>query len=116
MKVYSQELREHAVGAVRRGQKRVEVAATFGISVASLDRWLRQEREQGHLELQRRGRRSFAVPLEQREALEEQLRAVPDATLEQHRQQWRQATGGQVSVSTLWRTFGTLGYSRKKRA
>ncbi len=116
MKVYSQELREHAVGAVKRGQKRLNVAATFGLSVATLDRWLRQEREQGHVQLQRRGRRALAVPLDQRGALEEQLQQSPDATLEQHQEQWRKSNGRRVGRTTLWRLFGSLGYSRKKRA
>lgn len=116
MKVYSQELREHAVGAVQRGQKRLEVASTFGISVPTLDRWLRQKREQGHVQLQPRGRRAPAVPVDQRAALEEQLRQLPEATLEQHREQWRQASGRSIGLSTLWRAFDALGYSRKKRA
>lgn len=116
MKVYSQELREHAVAAVKRGQKRLEVATTFGVSVAALDRWLRQEREKGHLHLAARGRPALRVPMEQRAALEAQLQAAPDATLEEHRRAWQAATGADVSTSTLWRVFTSLGYSRKKRA
>lgn len=92
------------------------MATTFGISAPTLDRRLRQERETGHLQLQRRGRRALAVPVEQRAALEEQLRQFPDATLEQHRQRWQQASGRRIGLSTLWRAFDALDYSRKKRA
>ena len=49
MKAYSQDLREHIVNAVKQGIPRKEVARVFGISLASIKRYLKQQRETGSL-------------------------------------------------------------------
>jgi len=115
-KVSSQELRERAVAAVQRGEKRAAVAAMFGISVPTLDRWLRQQRTTGTLALQARGRPRPALTADLLKQLEAQLRARPDATLQQHRAKWEEASGHNLSRASLWRAFDGLGWSRKKRA
>ena len=49
MKAYSEDLRERVVRAVAIGTPRDEVAATFGVSVPTIKRWLRLKRETGGL-------------------------------------------------------------------
>jgi len=47
--------------------------------------------------------------------LVEQLRATPDATLQEHSQTWEQAHGGSVSIGAMGRAIKRVGWTRKKR-
>jgi transposase len=50
MKPYSKDLRMKLLAAVDRGTPREEVAEVFGVSVASIKRWLKRRRETGEAE------------------------------------------------------------------
>jgi transposase len=45
MNAYSKDLRIKALGALERGMPRKEAAGTFGVSLATLKRWLERRRE-----------------------------------------------------------------------
>ncbi|GHO81910.1 hypothetical protein KSD_96810 [Ktedonobacter sp. SOSP1-85] len=47
MKAYSQDLRERVLRAVDRGCPRTEIVRLFGISRASIKRYIKQRRENG---------------------------------------------------------------------
>ena len=47
MKTYSIDLRERLLAAVDRGTPRKEVARAFGVSLATLKRWLKRRAETG---------------------------------------------------------------------
>ena len=47
MNAYSKDLRIKALGALDRGMPRREAASTFGVSLATLKRWLKRRREVG---------------------------------------------------------------------
>ncbi|HEY7414367.1 MAG TPA: helix-turn-helix domain-containing protein [Ktedonobacteraceae bacterium] len=49
MKAYSQDLRERVLRAVDQGYPRAEVVQFFGVSQASIKRYLKQWREEGHV-------------------------------------------------------------------
>ena len=49
MKAYSQDLRECVLRAVDRGRPRAEIVQLFGISSATLKRYIKQQREEGHV-------------------------------------------------------------------
>jgi transposase len=50
MKAYSQDLRQRVVRAVDEGCTRAEIAQLFGVSLATIKRYLKQRREKsGHL-------------------------------------------------------------------
>jgi transposase len=51
MNAYSKDLRIKALGAVDRGMPRKEAASTFGISLATLKRWLKQLGQERHADL-----------------------------------------------------------------
>ena len=115
MKAYSLDLRAAALAAVDRGVPRAEVVAAFGISAATLKRWLRRRRETGA---------ALPRPIPGRPArlgpaldagLEAQLRARPDATIAEHCAAWAAAGGPAVSPATLRRAVARLGWTRKKR-
>ena len=114
MKAYSQDLRQRVMWAIDQGKSQAEVAATFAIATATITRYLKARRESGHvLPKVIPGRPNIkGVALEA--GLEEQLRAHPDATREQHCQMWEASHGVQVSPASITRARQALGWTRKK--
>ena len=49
MRAYSQDVREHVLRAVDLGHPRAEIVQLFGISLATLKRYIKQRREEGHV-------------------------------------------------------------------
>ena len=117
MKAYSTDLRERAVQAVASGTPRQEVVRLFGMSLATLKRLLKQQREQGHVVSKPQPGPRFAIGPAHTAALAAQLRAgqATDATLEQHCHQWRDAQGVAVSTATMRRALRRRGWTHKKR-
>lgn len=115
MKAYSLDLRERVVRAVDRGYKRTDIIKLFGVSRATIKRYLKQRRETGHL-----GRKPIpgrpakkSAPLHA--GLVAQLETSPDATLEMHCQSWEQTSGVRVSTSMMSRAIRRVGWTRKKK-
>jgi len=124
MKVYGQELRELALAALERGEKRHLVAQMFGMSVPTLDRWRREQRQRGQAAPRARGHKRCAFGASDsagHEVLKELLNQAPDATLEEHLRAWRAKTGHSpghsqgASRASLARAVERLGWTRKKR-
>jgi transposase len=116
MNAYSKDLRLRVLAAVDRGMPRKEVVNTFGISVATIGRYLRRRREGVDLAPRPSTGRPLTVlaDLEQRRALWKQLENNDDATLERHCELWEKSQGVKVSISTMSRAIRKLGWSRKK--
>ncbi len=115
MKAYSPDLRERIVQAVDHGYKCADVIKLFGVSRATIKRYLKQRRETGQVSMKPipgRPPKKFA-PLQA--GLVAQLEAHPDAILETHCQLWEQAHGVRVSTSTMSRAIRRVGWTRKKR-
>ncbi len=49
MKAYSQDLRERVLRAVDLGCPRPDIVQFFGVSLATIKRYLKQRREEGHV-------------------------------------------------------------------
>ena len=116
MNAYSKDLRIKALGALDRGMPRKEAASTFGVSLATLKRWLKRRREGEDIAPKPspgRTPRVLATP-EQWRALWEQLEANYDATLARHCELWEDETGVAVSVATMSRAVRRLGRTFKK--
>jgi transposase len=114
MKAYSIDLRQRVLRAAQSGRPASEVARLFGVSVSTIKRYLVQA-QTGRLAPRRSpGRPRHIGPADQ-PALARQLEACPDATLLEHCLAWQQATGRGVSVATMHRSLGRLGYTLKKR-
>jgi transposase len=116
MNAYSKDLRIKALGALDRGMPRREAASTFGISLATLKRWLKRRREGEDVAPRPSPGRTPLIlsTREQRAALWEQLEENADATLERHCELWEHRTGVGVSVPTMSRAVRTLGWTFKK--
>ena len=115
MRPYSQDLRERVVKAVDEGLSRSEIVRLFGVSDATIKRYLRLRRETGSLAPKPipgyPPRKVGAL----QEGLRPQLEAHPDATLEEHCKLWEEQTGMKVSVSTMSDATRRLQWTRKKK-
>lgn len=111
------DLRERVVAAVDRGTPRKEIVRTLGVSEPTIRRYLRLRRETGSVAPKPPPRRPFSIGqgVEHRKALWNQLEEHNDATLEQHCRLWEGKQGVKVSVSTMSRAIGRLGWTLKKR-
>jgi transposase len=115
MKPYSQDLRERVVKAVDEGLSRSEIVHLFGVSEATIKRYLKLRRETGSL-----APKSIpGYPPRKIEALQKglqpQLEAHPDATLEEHCRLWETQTGVKVSISTMSDAIRRLKWTWKKK-
>ncbi len=117
MNAYSKDLRLKVLDAVARGIPRREVVRIFGVSLATIERYLKRQRETGEIAPRPSPGRtpSIGATLEQRRALWAQLEAHDDATLERHCELWEEKHRVRVSISTMSRAIRKLGWTRKKR-
>jgi transposase len=115
MKAYSYDLRLRVLRAVEQGRSRAEIVATFAISLATLKRYLKRQRETGDV----RAKLIPGRPAKKGAALQtrllSQLEAYPDATLAEHCQMWETTPGMQVSSATMSRAIQRLNWTRKKK-
>ena len=113
---YSKDLRLKVLAAMDRGVPRSEAVGMFGISLATLKRWLKKRSEGEDLEPKpSTGRkRSILATTEERRFLWSQLQSNDEATLERHCELWEEEQGVRVSIATMSRAIRTLGWTRKK--
>lgn len=104
------------MAAVDRGVPTKEVVGVFGVSLATLKRWLkRREEGEGLVPKPSPGRTPTILATdEEKRALWAQLEANDDATLERHRELCKEERGIAVSISTMSRAVRKLGWTRKK--
>jgi transposase len=116
MNAYSLDLRLKVLDAVDRGIPRKEAVRTFGVSMPTLERYLRRRREGVGLDPGRSlGRTpSICANVEQRHALWVQLEENAEATLERHCELWERERKVKVSVPTMSRAVRKLGWTFKK--
>jgi len=115
MKAYSQDLREKVLRAVDQGYARQEIVKLFGVSLATIKRYLKQRRESGTIAPKAiPGRPPKKLGLLQVD-LVTQLQAHEDWRLEDHCHLWEQTHGVQVSTATMSRAIKGVGWTRKKR-
>lgn len=116
MNAYSLDLRLKVLEAVDRGIPRKEVVRTFGVSMPTLERYLRRRKHSGDLTPKPSPGRtpSICASVEERRALWAQLQENAEATLERHCELWERRRGVKVSVSTMSRAVRKLGWTFKK--
>ena len=114
MNAYSEDLRKKIVEAVERGMPKIEAARTFGVGISSVKRYVATYRDGRSLAPKKRPGSKPKLDEGARKLLEADLAERPTATLPQRREFLRRACGAEVSDSTISRTLGSLGWSRKK--
>ena len=115
MKPYPLDLRLQVLDAVDCGIPRKEVIRTFGVSIPTIDRYLRRRRQTGEIAPGRSPGRmpSICATVEERKALWRQLEENDDATLEHHCELWESKQRVRVSVPTMSRAVRKLGWTKK---
>ena len=117
MNAYSLDLRLKALDAVGRGIPRKEVVRTFGVSMPTIERYLRRRRRRtGELAPRPSPGRtpSICATAEERRALWRQLEEDNEATLERHCELREGRRKAEVSVSAMSRAIRKLGWTFKK--
>ena len=115
MKAYSQDLRERIVQTVDEGKTQGETALLFKVSPKTVQRYIRQRREKGHLLPNPIPGRPPTKRALLEAKLQPQLEKKPDATLQEHCDTWEAETGLKVSISTMIRAIDHLEWTRKKK-
>ena len=116
MAAYSLDLRKRIVEAVARqiGSKR-KIAELFGVHESFIYKLLRQKRDRGDIApLPHGGGAHAKLSEDQLRQLPELVTALPDATLDELREQLKKKARVAVSLSTLCRGLQALGLARKK--
>ena len=116
---YSVGFRERVVKCVKElNLTYVAAASMFSVSVASVNRWLRKERETGSLEPKEDGGgRSHAIKDgRQLNRLKKIIESQPDATIAEITAKYNLRTQTTVSRSSVCRAIQRIGYTRKKKA
>lgn len=113
-RAYSLDLRERVVRAVGLGGSCRAVAATFGVSVASVVRWAQRHRATGSPAARRPGGSRPRALVGQREWLLARIAEAPDLTLRGLLGELV-ARGVAVSYYAVWHFFEREGYSFKKK-
>lgn len=109
------EIRERAVAAVEEiGREKDEVVTVFAISLASLNRWLKQKREQGHLEIGKPPGAVAKLGANGCELLQAQLKTHPEATLDERCELLVEQGYERVGRSTVQRMLAGMAITRKK--
>ena len=80
------------LAAVDRGDPYAEVSRLFGVSLATIGRYVRRRLETGEVAPRPSPGRTARIckSAEERRALWEQLEESPEATLERHRELWKE--------------------------
>jgi len=87
----------------------------FAISLATLKRYLKRQRETGDVRAKSIPGRPAKKGAALQAGLQPQLDAYPDATLAEHCQIWETTQGVQVSSATMSRAIQRLNWTRKKK-
>jgi transposase len=114
-RAYSLDRRERVAGAVVAGASCRSVAATFGVSVASVVKWSQRLRATGSAGAKPMGRRKPRSLAGERDWLEARLAAVPDLTLRALVAELRERDV-MTSYGSVWRMVHEIGMSFKKNA
>jgi transposase len=117
MNAYSLDLRLKVLDAVDRGIPGKEAARAFGVSMPTLERYLRRRWEGAGLAPGSSPGRtpSICSSVEERRVLWKQLEENDEATLERHCEPWENKRKVKVSVPTMSRAARKLGRTFKKR-
>jgi transposase len=115
-KPISVEVRERVVAAHREGKGTYEeLADLFGVGTASVNRWLRLERETGSLVPKPPPGREPKLDEKGRAVLRELVEQDSDATLAELGKQIRERLGVKLVPSAVFKVLAKMGITRKKK-
>jgi transposase len=115
MKAYSQDVRLRILRVIDAGASQSQVAEQFAVSVATIKRYLKQRRENGHVRPKAIPGRPNVKGAALQTHLLAQLEAHPDLRREEHCRLFKKAHSIEVSPASITRARQALGWTRKKR-
>jgi transposase len=116
MKPYSQDLRERVLAAVETTQlSQAKIAQAFKISLSTLEKWLRRQRETGECAARPPGGGHTSALHACETFIRAQVKKQPDVTLDELCVRVAEAKGVQASPSMMCRELQRLNLPRKKR-
>lgn len=115
MKAYTVDLRERIVKAVEGGMNKTEASRVYQVSLNSVKRYVKQFKDSGQLEPKPIPGRPAAIIGEKQALLLQEVKANPDATLQERAEYWEQTQGLKLSRSTFSRSLKRLKLTYKKK-
>ncbi len=115
MKPYSQDLRDRVLAKARAGKEtQAVVATTFGISLSTLEKWLRRKRTSGKATPLPPAHGPNPLLQNYAALIRAEVRRQPDITLVELCARISKCAGLEVSPSTMCRELQRLQLPRKK--
>lgn len=112
---YSLDLRERVVRSWQHGRAQLWIAREFGIGISTVKRYIKRYEQTGNVQVQPQRRMQPKIGTGERAALQAQVDAHSEATLEEHIALWATSHGVRVSPSTMCRALQKVDRPRKKR-
>lgn len=116
MKPYSEDLRTRIVAAVEGGMPKTEAARLFGVGLSSVKRYWRLAAREEPLAPRKGGGRPPKANAVVARLLEEDVGRRPYASVRERGAYLGGVSGIELSVSTVRRLLGKLGFSQKNGA
>jgi transposase len=113
---YSRDLRQRVIRSWQRGRAKTWIAREFGIGLSTVKRSIKRYEQTGDVRPQQQARMQPKIGQADQAALQAQVDAHADATLEEHIALWAASHGVQVSPSTMCRALQKIDRPRKKDA
>ncbi|MDT3675195.1 helix-turn-helix domain-containing protein [Microcystis wesenbergii] len=107
---YSDDLRQKAVSAVERGEKKSHVCRTLNISRNTLDIWLKRKKQTGTVAAKTNYRRGPKPQIDDLEAFQKLAEQYGHLTQEKMAQKW----ANPVSRMRIGQALKRIGFTRKK--
>ncbi|AKE64805.1 hypothetical protein MYAER_3588 [Microcystis aeruginosa NIES-2549] len=108
---YSDDLRQKAVSAVERGEKKSHVCRTLNISRNTLDIWLKRKKQTGTVAAKTNYRRGPKPQIDDLEAFQKFAEQYGHLTQEKMAQKW----ANPVSRMRIGQALKRIGFTRKKK-
>ena len=108
------DLRERVLKAFDTGMPKSVIARTFSVCRATVSNYVACRRQTGSVVPKPIPGRPAHIASAQYPALLAQLRASPDATLEEHCKMWERSQGVFVGITAMHRAIQNAGWTRKK--
>ena|SRR4028119_2006197 len=108
---YSDDLRQKAIAAIERGERKSQVCRTLTISRNTLDLWLKRQEQTGEVGAIRSYRRGPQPKIEDLEAFRSFAQKNGHLSQQEMAQQWSEA----ISDRTMGKALKRIGFTRKKR-
>lgn len=108
---YSEDLRQKAIAAVKRGERKTEVSQMFNISRNTLDLWLKREEQTGSYQAITHYQQGNRHKITDWQRFREFAQTHGDKTQAQLASLW----GDRVTQQNMSDALSKIGFSRKKR-